>query len=220
MRSSPQVTFEAAISKMSFLSSSGTGGRPLGRDFQRQNKRNPFRCQRMSVSGFTTMRAFFQSKILVSAAIVNRVALSVRRGACSRSTKKVSCFRRKRFSAARALWERGRLRTNAMASRTMGTIFERSRKSEPFHVQNDDDPVVVPVGAKQPILAGLSRGINAGSSNAGSSFCGPQASRSDKPNCSAHLAIKPPRWFLSPLWRRLRSGLLPPRRPLRGSSCP
>lgn len=32
----------------------------------------------MSVSGFTTMRAFFQSNILASAAIVNRVALSVR----------------------------------------------------------------------------------------------------------------------------------------------
>ena len=51
----------------------------------------------------------------------------------------------------------------------MGTIFERSRKSEPFHVQNDDDPVVVPVGAKRPIVAGLGRGINAGSS-----FYGPQ----------------------------------------------
>ena len=175
----PGHILEAAISKMSFLSSSGTGGRPLGRDFQRQNKRNPFRCQRMSVSGFTTMRAFFQSKILVSAAIVNRVALSVRRGACSRSTKKVSCFRRKRFSAARALWERGRLRTNAMASRTMGTIFERSRKSEPFHVQNDDDPVVVPVGAKQPIPAGLSRGINAGSS-----FCGPQGEQKRESGCT------------------------------------
>ena len=207
MRSSPQVTFEAAISKMSFLSSSGTGGRPLGRDFQRQNKRNPFRCQRMSVSGFTTMRAFFQSKILVSAAIVNRVALSVRRGACSRSTKKVSCFRRKRFSAARALWERGRLRTNAMASRTMGTIFERSRKSEPFHVQNDDDPVVVPVGAKQPILAGLSRGINAGSS-----FCGPQGRHQGSPHRSwdrrhyAELRAEVAEWHLGVFYRFCQRG--------------
>ncbi len=51
-----------------------------------------------------------------------------------------------------------------MASRRTGTIFESSRKNEPFHVQNDDRH---PVG---PILAGLNRGINAGSS-----FCGAQA---------------------------------------------
>ena len=52
---------------------------------------------------------------------------------------------------------------------TTGTIFERSRKSEPFHVQSDDGHVVGPVGAKQPILAGPNRGINAGST-----FCGAQ----------------------------------------------
>ena len=50
---------------------------------------------------------------------MTRVALSVRRGTCLRSTKNVSCFRRKRFSAARALRERHRLRANAMASRTI-----------------------------------------------------------------------------------------------------
>ena len=111
---------------------------PLGRDFHRQNRRNPFRCQRTSVSGFTTMRAFFQSNRRASVVIVNLVALSVRRGVRSRSTKKVSCFRRKRFSAARAPCERTRFRANAMASRVTGTNFESSRKSEPFHVQNDD----------------------------------------------------------------------------------
>ena len=131
----------------------------------------------------------------------------VRRGVCSRSTKKVSCFRRKRFSAARALWEHGRLRTNAMASRTMGTIFERSRKSEPFHVQNDDDPVVVPVGAKQPILAGLSRGINAGSS-----FCGPQGRHQGSPHRSwdrrhyAELRAEVAEWHLGVFYRFCQRG--------------
>ena len=43
-------------------------------------------------------------------------------------------FRRKRFSAARALRERHRLRANAMASRTIDRIFQNSRKSEPLHV--------------------------------------------------------------------------------------
>ena len=54
--------------------------------------------------------------------------------ACLRSTKNVSCFRRKRFSAARALRERHRLRANAMASRTIDRIFENSRKSEPLYI--------------------------------------------------------------------------------------
>ena len=142
----------------------------FARDFHRQNRRNPFRCHRTSVSGFTTMRTFFQSNSRASATIVNLVALSVRRGVCSRSTKNMSCFRRKRFSAARAPCERTRFRANAMASRRTGTIFESSRKNEPFHVQNDDRHPVGPVGAKRPILAGLNRGINAGSS-----FCGAQA---------------------------------------------
>ena len=56
--------------------------------------------------------------------------------ACLRSTKNVSCFRRKRFSAARALRERHRLRANAMASRTIERIFENSRKSEPVLSEN------------------------------------------------------------------------------------
>ena len=38
------------------IDASGMGGRPFGRDFHRQNSRNPFRCQRMRVSGSTTTR--------------------------------------------------------------------------------------------------------------------------------------------------------------------
>ena len=101
MRSSPQVTFAVAICMMSFCKSTETGGLPLGRDFHRQNKRKPFRCQRMTVSGFTTTRMSLQSNSLLSVTIVNRVALSVRRGVCSRSMKNVSCFRRKRFSCGK-----------------------------------------------------------------------------------------------------------------------
>jgi hypothetical protein len=47
------------------------GGLPFGRDFHRQNKRKPFRCQRMSVSDFTTTSASFQSNSLLRVAIVN-----------------------------------------------------------------------------------------------------------------------------------------------------
>jgi hypothetical protein len=55
MRSSPHVRFAAAIVAMSCYRSAGIGGRPGAHDFQRQNNRNLFRCQRMSVSGFTTV---------------------------------------------------------------------------------------------------------------------------------------------------------------------
>ena len=57
MRSSPQLTFAVATCRMSFCKSSGMGGLPFDRDFHRQNKRKPFRSQRMSVSGFTTTSA-------------------------------------------------------------------------------------------------------------------------------------------------------------------
>ena len=53
IRSSPHVRFAAAIVAINCCTSAGTRGRPRDLDFQRQNRRNPFRCQRISVSGFT-----------------------------------------------------------------------------------------------------------------------------------------------------------------------
>ena len=86
----------------------------------------------------------------------------------SRSTKKVSCLRRKRFSAARAPCERTRFRANARALTKAGTIFESRRKTAPFHGYNDVGSRH-PFATKRPILAGLNCGINDGSS-----FCGAQ----------------------------------------------
>jgi hypothetical protein len=53
MRSSPHVRFAAAIVAISRCTSGEIAGRPGVRDFQRQNSWNPFRCHRISVSGFT-----------------------------------------------------------------------------------------------------------------------------------------------------------------------
>src|SRR5215467_10520200 len=53
MRSCPQVGFSAAISRMSLRRCVGICGLPTGRDFQRQKRRNPLRCQRRKVSGLT-----------------------------------------------------------------------------------------------------------------------------------------------------------------------
>ena len=80
----------------------GSLGRPRGRDFHRQNKRNPFRCQRMKVSGLTTRSAGRQAKSLPRAAITNRIESVARRGFALRSSNRASCLRRNRFSAAKA----------------------------------------------------------------------------------------------------------------------
>ncbi len=56
MRGAPQW-FSSRMRRMSSRISPSTRGRPiLRRDFQRQNTRKPFRCQRTTVSGFTIKR--------------------------------------------------------------------------------------------------------------------------------------------------------------------
>jgi hypothetical protein len=50
------VRFAVAIVAMSCRTSREIGGRPGACDFQRQNSWNPFRRQRISVSGFTMTR--------------------------------------------------------------------------------------------------------------------------------------------------------------------
>ena len=48
--SSPQMGFLLAIFRIRLLRFLGRGGRPILRDFQRQNKRNASRCQRVKVA--------------------------------------------------------------------------------------------------------------------------------------------------------------------------
>jgi hypothetical protein len=77
----------------------------VGFDFQRQNSRNPLRCQRMNVSGLTTTSDVRQSNSRLTVTISHLVASSARCGLILRSWKGASCFRRNRFSAAKALRE-------------------------------------------------------------------------------------------------------------------
>jgi hypothetical protein len=95
----------AAIARINLRRSLGKRGLPVGLDFQRQNNRNPFRCHRISVSGFTFTSELPHGNIRLSVAIIHRVASSARRDLTFRSWNMASCLRRKRFSAARALWE-------------------------------------------------------------------------------------------------------------------
>src|SRR5215831_15229469 len=95
MRSSPQVTFSAANCRINCRRFFGKPGLPVGFDFQRQNSRNPLRCQRMSVSAWTFTSAPRQGNMRLSVAITQRVESLARRGLTLRSWKSASCLRRK-----------------------------------------------------------------------------------------------------------------------------
>ena len=58
--------------------STGRDGRPQVCDFHRQKRRNPLRCHRMSVSGFTMVRAALQSVRRARTTSAIRVASSAR----------------------------------------------------------------------------------------------------------------------------------------------
>src|ERR1043166_8783074 len=74
IRSSPQLGFSCAIFTMSVRRFLGSGGRPACRDLQRQNRRNPARCQRTNVSGLTIARALAQGKNRLSITKANFAA--------------------------------------------------------------------------------------------------------------------------------------------------
>ena len=63
MRGAPQSGFSRLIWRISFRVSWETGGRPgrPWRTFQVQNSLKPLRCQEITVSGFTMIRADRQS---------------------------------------------------------------------------------------------------------------------------------------------------------------
>ncbi len=57
IRSAPQSRPRRAMSRMSSTVSAGSGEPLRGRDLQRQKRRNPARCQRRMVSGWTSAMA-------------------------------------------------------------------------------------------------------------------------------------------------------------------
>ena len=129
IRSSPQVTLLAHMSAISFCRSAGIRGRPRALDFHLQNSRKPFRCQRIKVSGLTTVRASRHANNLESNTRVNLADAFARRGLTLRSRYKANCLRRKRFSAAKA--HRGRrlclmkLRVSSKRSNMVSSTLDR-----------------------------------------------------------------------------------------------
>src|SRR5215472_16159501 len=85
---------------MSLRRSLGMRGLPTGRDFQRQRRRNPLRCQRTKVSGRTFTRASRHANRRPRITLSSRVESSARCGYTFRSRNRASGLRRKRFSLA------------------------------------------------------------------------------------------------------------------------
>ena len=81
----------------------------------------------MSVSGLTLTSALRHWNIRPSVAINQGVASSARRGLTLRSWKSASCLRRKRFSAAREVWEE-RIAREASLTRSKATNDEVRRQ--------------------------------------------------------------------------------------------
>src|SRR4051794_12154708 len=124
MRCSPQVGFSAAKRRIKSLTSAVTGGLPTGLDFQRQKRRNAWRCQPIKVAGLTISNALRQSNKRASLENTNLSAGVVGLAFFSRSRKRANCLRRNKFSAARAL---RRWHTAAKKLRPSLTIVRRFR---------------------------------------------------------------------------------------------
>jgi hypothetical protein len=85
IRSSPHIPFARAMVAIKRWTSSGSGGRPGALDLHRQKRRNPLRCHRISVSGFTIVSTALQSISWESITSVILMESSARRGLTRRS---------------------------------------------------------------------------------------------------------------------------------------
>ena len=105
MRGAPQRGFSLAIFLISSRVSESSEGRPAPffRDLYAQNSLNPFLCQRITVSGFTTTRTLFQSFQNLDKNTQKSRSLSLIFGRLFFCFIIASCWRRARFSMRRFL---------------------------------------------------------------------------------------------------------------------
>ena len=108
----------------------------MGLDFQRQNSRNPWRCQGMSVDALTFTSASRHGNMRRRVAIIQRAESLARRGLTRRSWKSASCLRRKRFSAASARRKWTARMARRIRSITTGTIVRKQCAT----VRKSDEP--------------------------------------------------------------------------------
>ncbi len=100
IRSAPQSRFCPAISLIKATVSAGIFGlEDAALDLYFQNRRNPWRCHRSSVSGWTMNRACFQVRTALArrTGSIRSVLVQVGRFTCRR--RMIRCWRRNAFSA-------------------------------------------------------------------------------------------------------------------------
>src|SRR4051812_4411593 len=134
MRCSPQVGFSAAKRRIKSLTSAVTGGLPTGLDFQRQKRRNAWRCQPIKVAGLTIIiNALRQSNQPASLENTNLSPGVVGIAFFSRSRNRANCLRKNRFSAASAVRRRHtaakKLKPSLTIVRRFRTILESRVKT-------------------------------------------------------------------------------------------
>jgi hypothetical protein len=132
------VGFSAAIFRINSWRFLGTLGLPAGLDFQRQNKRNPLRCHRFSVSGSTTTSASRQANSRLKQAISHLAESWARWGLTLRSWNIASCFRRNRFSATREVRDLVATRSSPTKSNSTRQIVRAQCQSAFSQIDKSD----------------------------------------------------------------------------------
>jgi len=106
MRGAPQSGLARAMVRTSSASSDPMRGRPVRprRDFQVQNERKPFRCQRITVSGRTMWSASRHPAQRRESQTQKARSSDSNRGRVDRRRSRASCCLSARFSSATFLW--------------------------------------------------------------------------------------------------------------------
>src|SRR5438309_11991456 len=127
------MEFSAAKRRIKSLTSAVTRGLPTRLDFQRQKRRNAWRCQPIKVAGLTIINALRQSNQRASLENTNLSPGVVGIAFFSRSRNRANCLRKNRFSAASAMRRRHtaakKLKPSLTTARRFRTILERRVKT-------------------------------------------------------------------------------------------
>ena len=110
IRSAPQSRFSATMRRISSTRSGDTRGVGdiVDRDFQRQSKRNPSRCQRSTVSGFTSSSASRHLGSTAASSVIRVRSCRWKAGFFTFLAATMSCCRRRAFSATSSERERSK----------------------------------------------------------------------------------------------------------------
>ena len=126
MRGAPQVGFSTTIRKINSRTSFGVGFLPtrvLTLEVSFQYKRKPALCQRITVSGVTTIRACSQPDQNRLTATQNSLSNGLRHGLRRRRFNTTSCWRNARFSRSKLCRTRKK-RTSVPSNRRMNRNME------------------------------------------------------------------------------------------------